>query len=261
MTPQITVDYSKFNAGVDGLIKKVGLNSELVVRKESGELIKTLVRLSPPKEPARTKFKIETAVRSKFGYAAEQNGRKFTGNAGPSGIEWYSVDEKFLRGVLPQNDFRKKSDVQVYKYLNKVTKKGRLNLGFRHPRRRQRVSISQSIIVSEKQIKYVVKRQQSHVGRLKAAWATAVRDGQIRISGTFPKYVQENLNNKTRGRYENGLKTAGNPNFTLVNFAKGVTSKSMRFFLQLALKARGAAMITNTRLLLSGKKNIGDYAQ
>ncbi len=258
-----------FNAGIAGLIHKVGLKARDVVSKESGELMKALVRVSPPKEPARTRYQIETAVQGKMDMATTGGNRRFEetdGEIGATGIKWYSVTEEYLRGVLPERDMRKDSVDTVYRTFRRMTKGGRMVFQFKKPRDRQKVMISQRILVTKQQRKAITKRIQSHVGRLKAGWLVAVRDGVIRLSGGRmpPQWVTRHLlKGVPKGTYQNGLGVPQHPTFTIINQAKGIGNPkhNLTFFINLALKARAAAMQTQIRLLFSGKKPLSSYAR
>ncbi len=256
-----------FNAGIQGLIQKCRINAKTVVEKETGELIKMLVKLSPPKEPDRTKFNIETAVRSKMTLAASGGYRDFdatSGKVGASGIKWYSVDERLLRGVAPKNDMRKASPDAIYKVFRTLKKSGRAVMQFRHPRKRQKVMISQKIVVTKPQVTAVVNRVKKHVGRLKAGWLVAVASGAVRIFGANmpPQWVARHMQG-ARGNFVNELGIPDRPEFTIINQAKGIGNRkhNLGFIVNLALKARAKSMQSNALLFMRGKKNIADYSR
>lgn len=260
------IDMTGFNAGIVAMMRSVGATSRQIVEKETGELIKTLVKLSPPKDPSRSKYKAETDVRSRMAMASSGGYRGFeetSGSTGASGIKWYAVDEKFLRGVLPENDMRKESDDKVFKAFRTYNKKGRMNLAFKHPRERQRVLISQRLLATPQQINSIVKRVKKSFGRLKAAWMVASSLGPIRLTGGNlpPNWVKDHANMKARGRFENGLSTTENPSFTIANFAKGISDKAITGIVRGALSVRAKAMLKNAELYTSGKKNLADYAR
>ena len=259
------VDMTGFNAGIVAMMRSVGATSRQIVEKETGELIKTLVKLSPPKDPSRSKYKAETDVRSRMAMASNGGYRGFeetSGSTGASGFKWYAVDEKFLRGVLPENDMRKESDDKVYKAFRTYNKKGRMNLAFKHPRKRQRILISQRLLATPQQINSIVKRVKNNFGRLKAAWLVSTRAGAIKITGGNlpPIWVSKHADG-ARGRFENGLSTPNNPNFTIANFAKGIGHKAINSIVASAVSIRAKAMMKNAELYTSGKKNLADYAR
>lgn len=259
------IDMTGFNQGIAALLRSVGATSRQIVEKETGELIKTLVKLSPPRDPARSKYKAETDVRSRFAMAANGGYRDFnstSGTVGASGVKWYAVDEKFLRGVLPENDMTKASNADVYKTFRTYNKKGRMNLPFKHPRRGQRVLISQKLLATKQQIGSVVKHVKKSFGRLKAGWLVATRGGQIKLTGGNkpPKWVTDHING-AKGRFEDGLKTPNNPSFTIANFAKGIGHKAVNSIVASAVSIRAKAMLKNADLYTSGKKNLSDYAR
>lgn len=260
------VDMRGMNAGIAGLIDRVGLNSAVVVAKEMGELIKTLVRISPPKDPKKTGESIRRNVIGKFEMAKHGGYRGFeetSGKVGASGIKWYSVDEKFLRGVKPESDRRDASADDLYRVYHRLTKKGRMIFPFRHPRRRQRVMISQKILTRDKTVDKVIVRVKGHRGRLKAGWLVSVLRGAIKITGAnMPqKWVTKHLNSKTRGDFISGLNNKRFPSFTIMNRAKGISNAVATGFVNAAVKIRVKAMAANALLFMRGKKRLADYAR
>ncbi len=255
-----------FDAGIRGLIQKCRLNSRVVVLKETGELIKTLVRLSPPKNPGKTRANIQESVNYKFTKAAEGGGRDFestSGSVGASGIKWYSIDSSFLRGVLPQSDMRKASADALYKSYYTLSRAGRQILEFKHPRRRQRVMISGKLLAKPSTIKKVIKRIQDHVGRLKAGWLVAAFAGPIQLTGanTPPQWVTRHSSG-ARGRFVDGTANQDKPTFLIANSAEGIGGKktNVAWIVQAAVKIRAKAMAANALLFCKGRKKISDYA-
>lgn len=258
------IDMSGYNRAAEALLRSVGVTSRVFVEKETGELIKTLVRLSPPKDPSRSRFKAETDVRSRFALAATGGFRNFEDTTGTGdGVRWYSVDESFLRGALPENDMTKESFENLYKTFRKYNKRGRTNTSFNPPRKRQRVLISQKLLATKNQITKIASKVKKNFGRLKAAWMVATIGGAIKLSGGNrpPKWVTNHLNYQSRGRFENGLSVPHNASFTIANFAKGIGSKEVNRLAGLAVSIRTKAMMQNSDLYTKGKKNMADYAR
>lgn len=258
------IDMTGYNRGAEALLRSVGVTSRVFVEKETGELIKTLVKVSPPKDPARSRFHAETDVRSRFAMAANGGFRNFEETTGTgSGVRWYAVDESFLRGALPENDMTKESVENLYKTFRKYNKRGRINTSFNPPRKRQRVLISQKLLATKGQITKIASRVKKSFGRLKAAWMVATIGGAIKLSGGNkpPKWVTDHLSLQSRGRFENGLSVPHNASFTIANFAKGIGGKDVNRLAALAVSIRAKAMLKNAELYTSGKKNLSDYAR
>lgn len=256
-----------FNAGINGLIQQCRINSKTVVAKETGELIKMLVKLSPPKDLAKSKAQATDDVFSKFDMARTGGGRDFestSGRLGNSGVKWYSVDEKFLRGVTPQSDKRKSSPQDLYRMFRKISKGGRQVLTFKHPRKRQRVMISTKLLTTNAQVQKVAAIIREKFGRLKAGWCVAVAHGAVKIYGANmpPAWVTKHFGG-ARGTYVNQLERKDFPSFTIINQARGISNPKhdMKWIVDLALKARAASMRTNALLFMKGKKKIADYAR
>lgn len=260
-----TINYDGLNRGVSGLIKKLGLESKVVVAKESGELIKTLVNISPPKDPGKTRKQIESDITGKFaavGDVAHSN-TKYSGKVGASGILWYGIDSEFLRGVAAKDDKRKASVAELKVLRHRITKRGRLNLPFKHPRKRQRVLLYQTVLTKASTVKKLIASVKKNVGRLKAGWLVAVASGPIRFTGGRipPAWVAKHAQG-AQGSFINGLESQKFPRFTLINFAKGIGNRklNMRGIAQAAVNIRGKAIQANIKLFLSGKKKLSQYA-
>lgn len=258
-----------FNAGVRGLIQKCRLSAPVVILKETGELIKELVRLSPPKLPAKTRQSIGLNVANKFAVIANDQVssdlESIPGKTGRSGIRWIAVSSRYLQGVAPASDKRRASVAELYDlYWRTSLKTGRQKLDFRHPRKRQKVLILQTILTKASTVKKLTTRIQNHVGRLKAGWMVAVGRGIIRLTGAKlpPAWVTRHLPG-ARGAAIDGTGRKDFPTFTIINRARGIGNKrhGLDFFVRVALKSRAAAMKTNARLFMQGKKNIADYAR
>lgn len=259
------VDMTGFNLGMIGLIKKAKLNAKTVVRKETGELIKTLVRTSPPADRKKSQDRAEQQVRKKFTALATGGYRDYErthpgGGISKTGVKWYYVDEHFLRGVAPQSDMRKASHQTVYRIFRKANSKGRIIVPFKHPRKRQRVMISTKLLVTKRQIGQVVAHVKRNFGRLKAAWLVAVTSGVIPLTGSGlpPRWVSVHAAG-ARGAFINGLSNGDKPNFTIINRAKGIGQRTVNFLVQRAVNIRAKAMKANTLLFTKGKKHLSDY--
>ncbi len=261
-----TVDLTNFNKGIAALRRAVPVASRVIVEKESGEVIKTLVRISPPENPRQTKENIKFNINRNFESIGRQNNFDSMNNKiGPSGIKWYAANSDFLFGGAPDSDLRSASEntlLQVHYRTKKIQGSRRIVVPFRKQRGGQKVALITKVITSPEQRASLIKRIQGHVGRLKAAWMVAVTKGKIRISGGHqpPNWVKKHAPG-ARGRFENNLMNKEFPSFTIVNFAKGVTSRSSKYFMKTALKIRAGAMLKNAHLHFVGKKNLSDYAK
>lgn len=280
MSDEITIDTSGFNAGMEGLVRRLKIDSKTVIIKEAGELMKTLVKVTPPADKDKTKAGIADKVRARFGAAstASLSGREetlytnaskgrtkhFGVNVDPErsygGIKYYAADPQFLHGVAEDADMRKASVEQLRHLLYHITKSGNQTYPFNHPRK-QKVKISRKIFTTPEQQKALTERVQKHVGRLKAGWLVAWVDGRIPITGSNLPYQWVTRHARgARGRYIDGLGVENFPTFSIGNFAQGIKQKDMRSFVQTALSIRTKAMPENARLIFSGKKNLADYA-
>lgn len=260
------VDMTGFNYGIRGLIKKVGLNGRTVVSKETGELIKTLVRVSPPKDPAKTREAIQSRANSVFS-ALRGNESKFESESakeGDSGVKWYAASNKYLFGVARDSDMRNASSETLRRILYRtktVGEKTRIIVNFKHPRRMQRAAILTKVLTKKSQVVELVALIKKNVGRLKAGWLVAVSNGPIKLSGANmpPGWVTRHAEG-AKGRFIDQLSDASKPTFTIANFAKGIGQPAVNSLVQIAVNIRAKAMQKNALLFMSGKKNLSDYA-
>lgn len=262
-----SVDMAGFNSGISGLQRALGIDVRSILEKEAGELVKTLVRISPPKYPAKTREDIKSKINFTFNAFSKESGFSgLDGAVGPSGLKWYASNSKFLFGGSPDNDMRKASQAELLRvhYSAKVVQKhARLILPFKGRQTSQRVALMMKIIASRKQINGVISRVQKHVGRLKAGWLAGVTKGLIRISGGYmpPSWVTRH----TTGALGNCAVDFGNPaslSITISNKAKGVSSRASLYFVQSAISIRAKAMAAKVARITSGRANnyLADYA-
>lgn len=260
------IDYTLFNQGMAGLVRATKKNSQVVIAKEMGELVKTLVRISPPKEPRKTKDSIRLNFHKKFSALDRATGfEDLDKEQSSTGLKWYGANSKYLFGGAPDSDLRESSQktlLGVYYRVKNVQGHHRIIVPFKNRKTRQRVAILTRVLTTPEKIAALVKRVQAHVGRLKAGWLAAVRDGAIKITGAYkpPKYVTDHMNAGLRGRYEDRLRDEKNPSFLIANSAKGITNRYTQFLIQSAVTIRAKAMVRNAALYLKGKKKLADYA-
>lgn len=261
------IDMTGFNQGIAALLRSVGATSREIVAKETGELIKTLVNITPPSSDVAKKkveSNISKDIRGTFAALGKHNNFEYDqAQTSPSGVKWYAASSKYLFGALPENDMTKAGNKELLTaHYSTRTIQGskRIVAPFRNRKTSQKAAIITRLIVKESQIKRLITKVQKSVGRLKAGWIVAVRDGKIRIGGAnLPKRFVTRHAQGARGRWESGLDVKDHPTFLIANFAKGITQKSMNFFVGRALQIRFAAMLKNAELFTKGKKNLSDY--
>jgi hypothetical protein len=257
------IDLSAVNAGLEGLSRELGIESKVVLQKETGEMIKTLVKISPPEDPGKTRQSIETDILSKFEAASDSGNSHLerNGKAGPSGILWYKVDQRFLRGVAPADDKRQASVEDLGRLRHDITQKGRTSVHFKAPRRHQKVLLTKTILTKRSTVRRLIARVKTHVGRLKAGWLTAAVRGPIHLTGSNmpPQYVTRHQDN-AKGTYIDGLGQK-NPEFTIINRARGIGQRQVPQLINAAARIRAKAMKENLQLFLRGKKKLSDYVR
>lgn len=255
-----TIDTTGLDRGMRALIQKAGLNAKVVVEKETGELIKTLVKVSPPGDPAATRARIALNVSGKFQALSDNLPQP---SISQDGMDWYAWDSNYLYGTGPDKDMTKASVEELRQLLYRTRISGgkaRQILGFTHPRSRQRVAITQRILAKASRIKQLISRIQRHVGRLKAGWLVAVTYGRINLSGANlpPSWVTRHSKG-AKGSYIDGTGNKNNPSFTISNTAKGIGGKTVNYLVKKAVSIRAKAMQVNAALFFSGKKPLSAY--
>jgi len=259
-----TVDISGFNRGMTGFVDRLGIEGPVVLKKEMGELLKTLIKITPPKDPAKTRGSIGNSISTKFAAAGDSDLSEHGGGGkvGKSGILWYRTDSDFLRGVAPENDMRKASVEELRPLLYRLRKSGRQILPFRHPRDQQRVMILQTVLTRRSTVNKLIAQIKGHVGRLKAGWL-ASWDRLSPGGGNQPPQWVTRHKAGARGYFVDGLGVKGFPSFTIANTAVGVGNprNNLTWLVQGALNIRAKAMRANLALFMKGKKHLGDYAR
>lgn len=259
-----TYQDNSLSRGIAGLVEATGLNVRIVMQKELGELEKTLVRITPPADPAQTRKKIQTDITGKFNIVADEansNMLRSGGSFGASGIHWYKVDSQFLRGIAPAADKRGATVEDLELLRHRITKRGRLSLPFRHPRK-QRVLLYQTITTKRATVNKLIAKVRTHVGRLKAGWLMAVQMGAIKLTGSNmpPQWVTRHMKG-AQGTFIDSLANKNNPSFSITNYGKGISQKAVPALIASALQIRSKAMAANALLFLQNRKRVGDYAK
>ena len=264
-----TVDMTEFERGLSAFIGQTQVALPVALRKECGELIKTLVRISPPSDTDKTKMQIANKVYTTMGALNHDilpRHQKILG--GSSSVVWYAWNSQSLYGVAPEKDMTKasvkdlKSVFLSSKLSNSLGGAGRQQMEFKHPRKSQRVIITQKVLTTVKQRQKLIDYFWNHIGRLKAGWLVAVGDGIVTLTGENlpPKWVTKHM----AGAHGTALDETGVkdfPSITISNYAKGVGNRknNLNYLVRSALSIRVKAMAKNATLYMSGKKNISDY--
>lgn len=255
----ITVDTSVFNRRIALFTDKLGINAATVVRKEAGELMKTLVAISPPSDYGETKSRIDKQIRSKFEESGDFGLYWKRGGGFDPEKPWYFASKNYLFGVGPENDKRNAGTDELYKLALSLTQHGSERMDFKHPRKQQRVLMTRKILVKKGQLTALVKRIQGHVGRLKAGWLLG--SDVVGMSGSnMPAQWVTKHKLGAKGRYVDGLGVKDFPTFAIGNSSAGIHQNKMHWWVQRASDIRSKAMLANFRLFFSGKKELSQYA-
>lgn len=252
------VDMTGFNRAMGIYAYELGVtgpNLGRFVRKQAGELVKTLIRITPPSNPAKTRERLGKNVDARFKALSEVESKtKFgEGQLGTTGsVNWYSATSRFLFGVAPDLDMRGASAEALYPIFFRITPKGRLSLPFKSRRTSQRVLITQRILTKRATVLRLKARLIRHIGRLKAAWTPSWT--KLAMPGSpGPKFVTRHTLG-ARGDALNNLDQPMLPTFTMINRAKGINGKDVPRLLKRALDIRTKAMLADLQLYIRGVK-------
>lgn len=252
-----TIDSSRFQEAMGVVAAGLGLKGDELpnfVRRQAGLLCSTLIRITPPANLAKTRKSIEGRVGLKF-MAAGSLSREFTeatdSRHGQGEFRWYAWSPDHLYGVAQDKDMRAASVDELYRLSFTLTRAGRTRLSFKHPRRKQNIILTQRILTESKTVDGVIKRFQSHIGRLKAAWVVSwTRLG--RPGSPPPQWVSRHSGE--RGAYKDELNVQVHPAFSMINRSAGSENKAMLRQLQRALNIRAKAMVEDLKFYIRGMK-------
>lgn len=251
----------KFNAGAfnaamanyaDALIKPS--EASAFVKIQAGRLVQTLIKITPPENPAKTRKRIEANMmtRAQPVIRPDRLSIEAGGKHGKGNIRWYAWGKKALYGVDSKvADLTKYSDGALYQLLMRRTKTGRVNLGTRG---KQKVMVWRKTLVKKSTLRKVIARLKKTVGRLKAGWLVSWRKlGSPSGIYSPPKWITDN-ESKAKGFCIDGLGIPGSPEFSLINQSAGAGHVGMQRLVLRALEIRAAAMIKDMQLKLKYAK-------
>ena len=258
-------NFELFNRRMQQKVDKLGLAGPVVVKQEAGQLCRTLVELTGPKNRSKARQRIASKVGGFFQVLNSENPHDYQDaklkdirtKEGYGDIWWYSFTHSAVYGVSKDKDMTRSTPEELYSFYfgTKVNRLGRI-VG--KTRGKQTYYIWQKVMTTKARVQKLIKRLQDHLGRQKAAWAITWRDDLGAPNGTLgpvPEWVMRHaIRGKARGTSINGLGIKGHPTFTMINYALGI-SKS-RGILAIAFKIRAKAMGDYMRRVVRGEARI-----
>ena len=253
----------RWNSFIAGKIDFIHQAGPKVVRVEAGRLVQTLIKVTPPTEPAKTRDSIGGKVDATFHVLGTENGRSWTefdqgGKHGYGDVAWYAFQPNAIFGVAKDVDMTGASAAElysVYQANRRQTKEGRIMAG---KRGKQTVYIWRKITTLAKEVAVLKARLKKHVGRLKAGWLPTWKD-LGRPQGTYapPQWVTQHEAGAL-GYSINGLGDPRFPQFTLENHAKGAGSQKMNALVKTALDIRSKAMVQRMTFLVKHPEKLAE---
>jgi hypothetical protein len=263
--PALQQSLQRWNSYIAGKIDFTHLAGKEVVRVEAGRLVQTLIKVTPPAEPARTRESIEGRVDRTFQVLGTENGRSWVdldqgGKHGYGDVAWYAFQSNAIFGVARDADMTGASAAElyaVYQANKRQNKQGRIIAGRRG---KQTVYIWKKITTLASEVRKLKTRLKSHVGRLKAGWCPAWdKLGQPRGTYAPPRWVTDhNVEGKVQGYAINLIDDPRFPQFTLENHAKGAGSDTMNGLVKTALDIRSKAMVKRMTFLVKHPEKLGE---
>jgi hypothetical protein len=245
------IQLNEFNRGINRLITRCRVEPARVLKTEVGELTKTLVRLSPPRNLGLAKSKAEKDVRKVIRPLPTNHFR--TPKLGKKDKRWLYATPHALVGVATEDYLTisavKPAKRKLYQAPDRAATQ---RLGRRGE---QVVTKTNRLVVSRAVYQGLLRNLKANFGRLKAGWLIGVFRGQIQLTGGNkpPQWVLKHRHG-ARGDSIDQLKIPSQPSFTIINRAKGVSSDLVRNVVRSAIAIRAKAMKAKAALILSGKR-------
>lgn len=256
-----TVDTSLYTSGINGLVEFMKGKTKLVLHKETGELLKTLIKFTP----RSSSKKIAASISNKFATIAsfQVENKKAARAIVKNGIKWIHHDSNFLWGVAPESDMTGATVDELKKLNYALSASGKSEIkDFKKPRKGgQRVLIFRTILTKSSTVKKLIAAKSKNAGRLPAGWL-AGWDKLSPKGGNMPPNLVMRHKSGCRGTFVDASGNWVQPYFQISNTAEGVGSKRNRVkaIAAFALDLRGKAMAKNLRVMIKGKRRVKDYA-
>lgn len=234
-------------------VDDLGMDARQVVQRQSGLWAMTLAKVTPPKDPVKTRQHIKESVTGKFAMLEDVSSADFIRTNSKNGtgeVIWYMWTPVALLGVGRDLDKRHSEVDELERIYYGTTKSGRSLLGSRG---KQKIYILQRILTKASQVKELMAKLVNHVGRLKAGWLKSWR--KAGAPGKIPQYVLAH-EAQSKGYFIDQLGQQNNPSFTMVNFAPGANARNCGFAMQATAKIRAKALRVDLALRVQGKKDV-----
>lgn len=257
----ITTDAQEKLSTLQSAIKlrldRLGENKGQVVKHEAGLLWRTLINLSFPNNPAKKKRSIEEITLRKF-HEISDSESVHSGDpkkAGSGNVTWTGSHPFALYGIAKDVDFRDASVDQLESlYYGRGGDRSNRNSGrakFAGAHGKQDVYVWQKISVKKSTLRALIKKWQSHVGRLKSGWVPAWQ--ACGSPGDYvPQWIQILSRAGAKGFEDNTL-DQHTPSFTAINAERGARTLKESGKLAAAFRIRAKAVVERLSRILHSK--------
>lgn len=256
----ITTDIEEKMRTLQSAIKlrldRLGEDKSKVLRHEAGLLWRTLINLSFPNNPAKKKRDIEEVTLRKFHQISDSESTHSgdSAKAGHGDVTWTGSHPFALYGIAKDVDFRDASVEQLEAlYYGRGGSSNRQAGRARYPgaHGRQDVFIWQKVSAKKGTIRELIRKWQSHVGRLKSGWVPAWQ--ACGSPGDYvPNWIQILSRAGAAGFNDNTLDRL-TPSFTAINRERGARTLRDSGKIEAALRIRAKAIVERLARALHSK--------
>ena len=256
-------NFAHFNTQMARYVDDLGMAAPVVVWQQAGLLARTLIQLTPPRDPEKARDKVERDINGVFGQMTESFKNHGSNDDSPKhgygDVYWYHWDDQSLTGKKKLNDSTG-ADVESLRllYYKMKSRPTTGNIQYVGTRGKQGVYIKEQFLVNPTTQHQLIRHLRENVGRLKAGWLPGWKaaGSPAGSAGAVPVFVTRH-DTGARGYVVDGLGIKGCPAFTMANYAAGARASTLGRIMVSALNLRAKAMMADILLYVRGVKKVG----
>lgn len=251
-------DSTRLNVMMSRYVTQLGIPEREVIRRQSGLLIKDIVRVMPPRNLSRSRKKTDEALSQVFSPPPPKIwrlGDKKGGGIGSEFQELYASPELLVSTPtkLLGNSGSPTPGLVTTFYNRRGTLGPKYTEGpLRHGwAQRQKLIVINRIIITKSAINRVKGNLVDRIGKMKASFCFAW--DHLKIAGKPPAWVSKHVTRKdAKGSFAD-LTNLPNPEFDIESNASGISGKRPQEIVRGAMRIRAEKMMADLRNQLSGK--------